>query len=256
MDEDYIYPASFEDAQFDMPDPVYRGVAPQSDTLFPTMNNVFESKFSFESDEIMLSSFQPCDIISTGAIRSEGRSGAFSPTQFPIYDCHDIMPLEKTHINFHGQEEQKESLFIGVINRYLADHDEQITFTTTEDSILNTENNPGFYKCSTGVMNDDFSYDANYCSFAIQIYSDLSDSSNMIIEFQRRRGSHRTFNLLFQHFKSVADEYIIQVKEQGLAPDTTIVNTALCKQFSMTPNDKIVTNISPTGPSDMFDLIS
>eukprot|EP01006_Ploeotia_vitrea_P043092 TRINITY_DN66689_c7_g1_i1.p1 TRINITY_DN66689_c7_g1~~TRINITY_DN66689_c7_g1_i1.p1 ORF type:complete len:288 (+),score=-2.38 TRINITY_DN66689_c7_g1_i1:127-990(+) len=198
------------------------------------------------------------NISSTLLPQNNERISSFSPTQFPFYDYTDIHPLENTHINITCTENNKEDIFTSCMMKYLNDYHDKITYTTTEECTLNLiqSSKKGFYKCTTGQLNDDYSYNDDYCCFAIQVYNDSNNKDNMIIEWQRRRGNRKTFDLFYQHFKSIINEYITNtINNKKSNNQTTSNNNKLTKQLSGSPDKNSDDVISPTAPSDMFDDI-
>lgn len=260
--------------------PVYRGVAiaaptciddiyAQSDlsslpvmdfmTEMPTLRKHTEKlagnepKFSYDSesdDMLLLSQLQPNDIQSSDADME--RIGTFSPTQLPLYDATDLYPLEHTHISIRCDELGKEEIFINAISAYLNDYQDQLAYSTVDDSVLPIyDEKRGFYKCSVGRLNDDLSYEVDYCCFAVQIYLDANDSSNVIIEWQRRRGNRRVFTQLYDHFKNAIQGYVNAIQgSQGS------VSAPMKHLHSVSEIISVPAHISPTAPSEMFGLIS
>lgn len=210
---------------------------------------------------------------------SSGRS--FSPisSELPTFDASDILPLEATHIRVvsgGGRAETSEAMVFSAIEAYLGKHRDVINVTVeTEVPLGQLLPSPyGCWKCTSGKLESDFSFDNSYTSFCIQCYVDVADG-NLIVEWQRRRGSVRTFTSLFEHFGAHMSGFMdraagAESSPLSVSPDTYSghLSAALSTVDKLVvdpcaPLDtkaipampKLIRNkeVSPTGPADLFD---
>jgi hypothetical protein len=210
-------------------------------------------------------------------------SPPISTSNLCVYDSSDVHTLESTHIRVNVSVLQSFStnyveLLQQVIDNYLQEQD--IRYTHVEDGILTSpesidESSSSYWKCNSGLLNEDFTFQSDYASFAIRMYCDECDDGNILIEWQRCRGAVRIFNQLFNNFSSVIAELIelevnspkftsaqliLSSKHWGamataIASATTAIES--CPLYNVAIEIPLTkkatfTLISPTGPAEMF----
>jgi len=236
-DMDEIYPAGPEDSMPTIVEmPVYRHIGGQ---IFDSLPSVFDDSIMLpdESDLMvdiptyhkggvgmpvkgdisnLLNQSAAISLIIPSSSTPGNRSASPFSSQLPIYDSDNILPLESTHFrvsccrrgSVSPAPEAMESALLSAIAAYLKDHEEEISVSAVRD-ILNPPT-VGSWKCATGQLNDDFSWENDYVSFAVQCYVDASDG-NMIVEWQRRRGNVHMFHQKFDHFSAAVSQYMDDV---------------------------------------------
>jgi len=200
-------------------------------------------------------------------------------SQLPVYDPCDIFPLESTHIrvNINNNDNLSKELslnkhavaevFETAIRTYLKEHQQTIKYQIEETCMLGIHKNPnaGFFKCTTGLLNNDLSCGNEYVCFVIQVYKEL-EAGNVIIEWQRRRGDNKIFHGLFQHFQTVIMTYLLSTKAsivpnqkdgyimEALNSAAKVISSRKSRRNSPVLNSSDL--ISPNGHVDLFNQLA
>jgi len=212
---------------------------------------------------------------------------SFSPiaSQLPVYGLDDLFQLASTHVRVaaglpigassNDRHAITEQGVFNAVNAYLKEYESRISHCT-EECLLGGESPRGNWKCSAGKLGEDFSHTNEYVSFSIQCYHDANDGG-IIVEWQRRRGNARLFNMIFQHFSRAFDSMLMAAgAEAGLMSLNTVPNLVLGHMALAVGNvqqladpaaeiislpchklggEKLTKLISPTGPIDAMHMM-
>jgi hypothetical protein len=173
---------------------------------------------------------------------SSKRAASPFASKLPAYGADDLLPLETTHFRVASCRggsvspcaELVEETLVAAITSYLKDHAEQIVVSSELDLLHGPS--VGHWKCSTGTLNNNFSYENNYSAFAIQCYVDsIANDGTMIVEWQRRRGNVHMFQLMFEHFSTAVSAYMADACKRS-GPATVSSITPAVESMTVVPS--------------------